>query len=123
MRSYNEPIEVRRGLVSGCEAPAQFLWQNRLWVVRDVQTRWMETAPWWDGSGVQALRGDADGDGTGGDGTGGNGADGNIADHDLLAEEEVWRVVAVNGRRGSDGVYELTQAQSSGEWRLRTVMD
>jgi len=33
----DEPIEVRRGLVAGMEAPAQFLWRDRLWLVRDVQ--------------------------------------------------------------------------------------
>ncbi len=33
----DEPIEVRRGLVSGMEAPAQFLWRDRLWLVRKIQ--------------------------------------------------------------------------------------
>ncbi len=133
MRSYNEPIEVRRGLVSGCEAPAQFLWRNRLWVIKDVQTRWMETTPWWDGCGVQVLRGDADRNGAdegltdenpaGENPAGGNPAGRSPADNDLLAEEEIWRVVATKGRQGSDGVYELSHAQSTGEWRLRAVMD
>ena len=108
MRSYNEPIEVRRGLVSGLEAPAQFLWRDRLWMVRDVQTRWVETGAWWDGPAVRALRGNTD-----------SGEE----EGDLLAEEEVWRVVAANGRAGGQGVYELSHLWGTGQWRLRTVMD
>ena len=40
---------------------------------------------------------------------------------DLLAEQEVWRVVAAPGRSADHGVCEL--ANASGEWRLRTVID
>ena len=29
------------------EAPEQFLWQGRLWRVRDVVAHWVETGPWW----------------------------------------------------------------------------
>lgn len=39
MHGYDEPVEVRRGWVAGMEAPAQFLWRNRLWLVREAQTR------------------------------------------------------------------------------------
>jgi hypothetical protein len=106
MRSYDEPIEVRRGLVAGAEAPAQFLWRDRLWMVQDVQTRWTETGAWWDGPAARALRGEsADEEG------------------DLLAEEEVWRVVAGQGRAGHLGVYELAHAWGTGQWRLRSVLD
>jgi hypothetical protein len=76
----DEPIEVRRGLVAGMEAPAQFLWRDRLWLVRDVQA-WPV-----DPGGA-----------------------------------EVWRVLAANGREGQHGVYELAQASSTSQWRLRTV--
>lgn len=114
MRTYNEPIEVRRGLVSGLEGPAQFLWRNRLWVVRDVETRWVETGAWWNGPSARALRGTDDNRGEG-DTTG--------TEADLLAEEEIWRVVAADGRVGHHGVYELSHAWGTGQWRLRTVMD
>ena len=57
MRSYDEPIEVRRGLVAGQEAPEQFLWRGRLWVVRDVVSHWVETGAWWDQEGIAALLG------------------------------------------------------------------
>ncbi|GAA2100971.1 hypothetical protein GCM10009841_16290 [Microlunatus panaciterrae] len=114
MRSYNDPIEVRRGLVCGLEAPAQFLWRNRLWVVRDVQNRWVETGAWWDGPSARALRGTDSRSGRG---------DAEEVEADLLAEEEVWRVVAANGRAGHQGVYELSHVWGTGQWRLRTVMD
>ena len=57
MRSYNELIEVRRGLVSGQEVPAQFIWRDKLWVVRDVISHWIETGVWWERAGVSALFG------------------------------------------------------------------
>lgn len=116
MRTYNEPIEVRRGLVSGLEGPEQFLWRNRLWVVRDVQTRWVETGAWWNGPSARALRGTDDNRSPGGD-------DATETEADLLAEEEIWRVVAADGRVGHHGVYELSHAWGTGQWRLRTVMD
>ncbi len=106
MRSYDEPIEVQRGLVAGLEAPAQFLWRDRLWMVQDVQTRWVETGAWWDGAAARAVRGEnADADG------------------DLLTEEEVWRVVAGQGRAAPLGVYELAHTWGTGQWRLRSVVD
>jgi hypothetical protein len=106
MRSYDEPIEVQRGVVAGLEAPAQFLWRDRLWMVKDIQTRWVETGAWWDGPAAQALRGETTDD-----------------EADLLAEEEVWRVVAGQGRAGHQGVYELSHAWGTGQWRLRSVVD
>lgn len=111
MRTYDEPIEVRRGLVAGAEGPAQFLWRNRLWVVRDVQTRWLETAPWWEGTQARALRGDDQPDQS------------HQSGGDLLGEEEVWRVLAADGRQGRHGVYELAHVSSTGQWRLRSVQD
>ncbi len=107
MRRYDEPIEVRSGMVGEDEAPAQFLWRNRLWLVRDVLHRWLETGEWWRGPSVRAARGDTDAE----------------PDDDLLAEAEVWRVLAANGRSGEPGVYELMHTWGSGQWRLRAVLD
>lgn len=87
MQVYEEPIEVRPGEVSGIQAPALFLWRDRLWSVRSVETRWVAT----DSA-------------------------------EVLTEEEVWRVVAANGRNGTHGVYELTCALSTGAWRLSRVV-
>lgn len=101
MRRYDEPIEVRSGEVDGELAPVQFLWRRRLWRVLSVETRWKETADWWSWRG---------------EGSGG-------VDADLLAESEVWRVVAAPGAWASPGVYELAHPASGDDWLLRAVVD
>lgn len=101
MRRYDEPIEVRAEPVAGVggdeAGPAQFVWKRRLWKVLAVENRWFETADWWTAPG-----------------------------DDLLAEAEVWRVVAAAGRDALPGVYELargTRADGVPDWRLRAVVD
>ncbi len=101
MRRYDEPIAVRSGEVGGEPAPVQFLWRRTLWRVLEVETRWRETADWWS---VPAR--------------GGEGADG-----DLLAESEVYRVLASSGRTALPGVYELAHPVCGEEWFLRAVVD
>ena len=43
MRRYDDPVDVRKGLVQGStgsvEGPEQFLWRGRLWKVRDGASR------------------------------------------------------------------------------------
>jgi hypothetical protein len=112
MRLYDDPVEVRRGLVNGVEAPAEFVWRGRLWVVHEVIAHWMETGAWW----VQAP----------------------AEDTDLIAEREVWRVGAsrsragdqpddneVDDRRmgGSRGVFDLSFDWSVGHWQLARAHD
>ncbi len=101
MRRYDEQIEVRSEPVEtpGGEevGPAQFVWRRRLWKVLEVENRWFETADWWSRPG-----------------------------DDLLAEAEVWRVVAAAGRASLPGVYELargTTGDGVSDWRLRAVVD
>lgn len=108
MRVYEEAIEVKRGEVQGAEAPAQFLWRNRLWSVRSVETRWVVTGPWWDSSAAKAVR---------------DGSAKLVDGETALAEEEVWRVVAANGRTGTHGVCELTHVVADGTWRLSRIVD
>ena len=108
MRVYEEAIEVRQGEVAGVEGPSQFLWRDRLWSVRSLENRWVVTDAWWDRPAARAVR------------------DGSVPvdeEGQVLAEEEVWRVVAASGRTGIHGVYELTHALSSGVWRLSRVID
>ncbi len=109
MRRYDEPIHVRGG-EDGAE-PEQFMWRGRLWQVRDVITRWLETGAWWDSPLVRSARGDDDPGAL------------PAQDADLLAEHEVWRVLAAAGASGSTGVYELDHARGTGGWRLRAVVD
>ncbi len=125
MRRYDDPVEVRKGLVAGSngpvEAPELFLWRGGLWKVVDVVAHWVETGPWWQSSGVAALLGDDPG--TAPDGP---------ATSDLLAEREVWRVEAGRGAvpqagsgPGSDrrGVFDLAFDWAQGSWLLTRCAD
>ena len=109
MRRYDEPIHVKHG--ADRAAPEQFVWRGRLWQVRDIVTRWLETGAWWDSPLVRSARGDD------------VGATLPDEETDLLAEHEVWRVLASVGASGSPGVYELDHARGTGGWRLRAVVD
>ena len=106
MRRYDEPIAVRAeplATPAGEEVgPAQFVWRRRVWKVLEVENRWFETGDWW---------------------TRPAGASG---ERDLLAEAEVWRVVAASGRSSLPGVYELARGTTDAgepDWRLRAVVD
>jgi len=100
-RRYAEPVEVRRA----DEAPAQFLWHGRLYVVREVLSTWVEAGAWWR----VATRG-------------GEGAPlaGPVLDD---GEREYWRVEAAAGRHAAPGVYDLCFDWSSGSWTLARTMD
>src|SRR3712207_5563269 len=116
MRRYDDPVEVRKGLVDGAsglvEAPEQFLWRGGLWKVVDVVAHWVETGPWSHSSGVAALLGDDS-----------EVAPDAMTTSDLLAEREVWRVEAGRGsvphgigeRRG---VFDLAFDWAQGGWLL-----
>ena len=149
MRRYDEPIEVRRGLVAGQESPEQFIWRDRLWVVREIISHWVETGAWWEQAGVAALLGvGAVGVGAGGVGAGGapggGGAGGGAAlaselgaaplGADLLGERELWRVEAGRGRftprartgAGSGeghGVFDLAFDWGGAQWSLVRSID
>ena len=97
MRRYDDPVEVRKGMVGSQEAPEQFLWRGRLWKVRDVVAHWVETGPWWQSAGVRAVVGTGDA----------FAEDGPVVTHDLLAEREMWRVEAGTGMTNA-GVFDLS---------------
>ena len=44
MRSYNDPI-----FVLFADEPRQFIWRDRLLLVKEVQSRWSRATPWWAG--------------------------------------------------------------------------
>ncbi len=122
MRKYDELIEVRRGLVAGQEAPEQFRWRGRLWVVRDVLSHWVETGAWWEQAGVAALLGVGGGT-TSADGELGSARSGRLG-ADLLGERDVWRVEAGRGRVPHGlGVFELSFDWSDAQWRLVGCVD
>ena len=128
MRRYDDPVEVRRGWVSGPghtgEGPEQFVWRGRLWKVRAVLAHWVETGPWWQSGGVRAVIGSDDPADDPADATAGVPADdrsGQVTD--LLAEREVWRVEASRGRAvatepDGGGVFDLSFDWNDGTWLL-----
>lgn len=122
MRSYDDVIDVRRGLVAGQEAPEQFLWRGRLWVVRDVLAHWVETGAWWEQAGVAALLGAVvtPDSGPSADGTTRRSElEGGRLGAELLAERDVWRVEAGRGRVVSTtGVFDLAFDWADARWRL-----
>ncbi|WP_145978715.1 DUF6504 family protein [Granulicoccus phenolivorans] len=88
------------------EGPARFTWHRRVWVVRTILTRWVQTAPWWDSPAAQAVR------------SAGIEPD---PDADVLGEQEIWRVLASDGRES--GVFELLHDPAEHTWQLAKVVD
>ncbi len=128
MRRYDDPVEVRRGMVSGAqgpvEGPEQFLWRGRLWKVADVLARWVETGPWWQSAEADAVRG-TDEAGEHGEGRSGV-AVATLTPVDPLAEREVWRVEAAAGRhatREGRGIFDLVFDWADGTWQLARCVD
>jgi hypothetical protein len=124
MRRYDDPVEVRRGVVAAStgpvEAPEQFLWRGGLWKVVDVVAHWVETGPWWQSAGVAALLGDEPA------------TQDAATTSDLLAEREVWRVeagrgavhaVGGHGAHERRGVFELAFDWAQGGWLLTRCAD
>lgn len=121
MRLYDDPVEVRRGETEG---PDQFLWRGRLWKVRAVVAHWVETAPWWQSTGAQAVVGTDGGDTH----TRTQDTAPPTVGADLLVERELWRVEAgrgmatVSGPDGesvhTSGVFDLSFSWSDGRWQL-----
>jgi len=125
VRRYDDPVEVRRGWVEGPahrgEGPEQFLWRGRLWKVRAVLAHWVETGPWWQSSGVQAVVGS---DEVGSDGSAAGPAGAGATATDLLVERELWRVEAGRGAGpGTGGVFDLSFDWTAGSWQLVGCVD
>ena len=124
MRRYDDPVEVRRGMVPGVggpvEGPEQFLWHGRLWKAYEVVSHWVETGPWWSSPQTAGVLGGE----VGGRDAAGPGSGGGLATvHDLLAEREVWRVEAGRGMASGHGVFDLVLDWAQGSWLLTRCLD
>jgi hypothetical protein len=113
-RRYAEGVDVQRR----DDAPAQFLWRGRLYVVRAVLAHWLEAGVWWRGQEALSLLA---GDGDNGAGTGATGRAAGPAAGE--AEREFWRVEAGAGLASGAGVYDLCFDWSTGHWHLIRVED
>lgn len=127
MRQYDDPVEVRRGLVAGdqgaVEGPEQFLWHGRLWKVYDVVAHWVETGAWWQSREVAPVLGADPGPDPGRGATVATGTAGATSVHDLVGEREVWRVEAGRGPVTGRGVFDLVFDWSRGSWVLARCWD
>jgi hypothetical protein len=110
-RRYTEPVDVRRR----DDAPAQFLWRGRVYVVRDVLAHWVESRPWW-------LLAEPAGRASASQPSAGQPSAGR-ASVGLADEREVWRVEAGAGRLHGVGVYDLRFDWFDGRWTLDRVLD
>jgi len=96
-RRYADPVEVQR---DDCD-PTQFLWRDRLYVVRAVLARWSESGRWWrNPSALHESR-----------------------PVDIGAERDYWRVEAGAGWMSGPGVYDLCFDWSRGAWFLAAALD
>lgn len=126
VRRYDDMIDVQLRDVPIQDGPVvaqptAFVWRDRLYVVRAVQTRWYERRAWWRDAAAAALlglRGEPQ-----------DGVTTEVADEPALdGENEVWRVEAAAGRCSPVGVFDLTRAvpATTGAgtgWRLTRVAD
>ena len=133
-RRYDDPVEVRRR----DDEPAEFLWRDRLWVVRAVLARWVETGAWWQaavpaGAGIPGTTITAGAMGILGT-TSISGATGGTDGSSALAldsvarsvERELWRVEATRGRVHGMGVFDLCfdwSATAGTGWTLARALD
>ena len=130
-RRYDDPVEVRRR----DDEPAEFLWRDRLWVVRAVLARWVETGAWWQaavpaGAGIPGTTVTTGGAGIPGASFANSGTDGSSAlALDPVArsvERELWRVEATRGRVHGMGVFDLCfdwSATAGTGWTLTRALD
>jgi Family of unknown function (DUF6504) len=136
VRRFSDEVHVRSGAVGeASDVPVQFVWRGRLYVVREVLSRWRERSAWWEHAAVAAVHGEDAAGAAGGTAT---------AVRPVLEigdlEREVFRVEAAVGRAGAVGVYDLARPAVPGtaavsevagtpvldgpdEWQLLRVSD
>ena len=118
-RLHTDAVEV----VRSDDLPAQFMWRDRLYVVREVLARWTESGGWWRQPAVLALSdGQSDGQSSipGADRTEAPGSEPASVDD---GEQDWFRVEAGAGRAAGTGVYDLCLHTATGRWSLARVLD
>ncbi|HLZ37580.1 MAG TPA: DUF6504 family protein [Mycobacteriales bacterium] len=138
-RRCGEPVDVRRR----DEAPSEFVWRARLYLVRAVLAHWVEAGSWWRAAAGVLLAADAETAPPAGPALDpvlvlvpaaprwgqrawgepapdlGTVAAGAVDDR----EREFWRVEAGCGRVVDTGVYDLCFDWSAGSWTIARVLD
>jgi hypothetical protein len=106
------------------DVPDQFLWQHRLYQVREVLAYWVEAGRWWAAGAAAAM---TSGEGSGLSGSSGSGSSGSVSSGSVLTlddgEREFWRVEAAAGRSGQPGIFDLSFDWAQARWQLVQVMD
>ena len=115
-RLHADLIDVQRR----DDAPQQFLWRERLYLVREVLAHWTEAGSWWRGTAARAMTcGDPAGPAPGYDDVGASTGPAALDDR----EREYWRVEAGPGRSAGFGVYDLCFDWSRNAWTVTRVLD
>ena len=121
-RLHADPVEVRRH----DEAPEQFLWRGRLYLVREILACWTEAGQWWAAAAVRAsLAGDSLPTTCSSTSLQQPAPDVGAPVGPTIddREQEWWRVEAACGQSAARGVYDLCFDWSSGAWSLVRVLD
>lgn len=113
-RLYGNAADDLAGVRRRDDEPDQFLWRDRLYLVRAVQGHWMESGGWWRTGVTQAALEPA-----GGSSDGGGVLDDRLDDR----EREFWRVEAGAGQRDATGVFDLCFDCWGGTWTVVRVQD
>ncbi|WP_205706140.1 DUF6504 family protein [Kineococcus indalonis] len=129
MRRFSDEVHVRCGVLGDDPgAPVQFVWRDRLYLVRSVLAHWRERSAWWEGPAVAAVHGeDAGAPGAPGAPRRGEAPGDEVPGSEVLAgapaprpvlalgelEREVFRVEAAVGRTRA-GVYDLAHPVVAG---------
>lgn len=132
VRRYDDPVEVRPAEGAAPDedpagrAPAAFLWQGRLYVVRAVLGSWHERRAWWRDAAARAVHGELPASPVPVGGAVPQGPQSARAGSGLGDEQTVWRVEAGAGRLRGLGVFDLVHDPAGGGagcWRLLRVVD
>ena len=105
-RVHADAVDVQRQ----DDAPAQFLWRGRIYLVREVLSRWTQSGGWWRTAAGQI------------DGSGGQARAIDDGEQDWFRVEAGCPPFSGPSSAGT-GVFDLCFHWSSGRWTLARVQD